>query len=106
MSRYLFIARYDSTGAQGVLAKGGRARATAIEKAAAGLGGRIETFDFSFGEDDVYTLCELPDNQSAAAFALAVSSTGLAHVRTVVLMTPQDIDAATRQSVDYAAPGT
>ena len=67
MSRYLFIARYDSAGAQGVLAKGGRARATAIEKAAADLGGRMETFDFAFGEDDVYTLCELPDNQSAAA---------------------------------------
>ncbi len=106
MSRYMFIARYDSAGAQGVLAKGGRARATAIEKATAALGGRMETFDFAFGEDDVYTLCELPDNQAAAAVALAVNSTGLVHVRTVVLMTPEDVDAATRQNVSYSAPGT
>ncbi len=106
MSRYLFIARYDSTGAQGVLAKGGRARASAIEKAVADLGGRMETFDFAFGKDDVYTLCELPDNQAAAAVALTVNSTGRAHVRTVVLMTPEDVDAATRQSVNYAAPGS
>ena len=105
MSRYLFIARYDSTGAQGVLAKGGRARATAIEKAAADLGGRMETFDFAFGEDDVYTLCELPDNKAAAAVALAVNSTGLAHVRTVVLISPEDVDAAAKQQVSYTAPG-
>ena len=106
MSRYLFIARYDSAGAQGVLAKGGRARATAIEKATADLGGRMVTFDFAFGEDDVFTLCELPDNKAAAAVALAVNATGLVHVRTVVLMSPEDVDAATRQSVSYAAPGT
>jgi uncharacterized protein with GYD domain len=106
MNRYMFIARYASTGAQGVVSKGGRARATAIEKAVADLGGHMETFDFAFGEDDVFTLCELPDNKAAAAIALAVNSAGLAHVRTVVLMSPEDIDAATKQSVTYAAPGT
>jgi uncharacterized protein with GYD domain len=106
MSRYLFIARYDSAGAQGVVAKGGTARAAAIEKAVADLGGRLESFDFAFGEDDVYTLCELPDNKAAAAVALTVNSSGLVHVRTVVLMAPEDIDDATRQTVHYAAPGT
>ena len=35
-----------------------------------------------------------------------MNSTGRAHVRTVVLMTPEDVDAATRQSVNYAAPGS
>ena len=106
MARYMYIARYDSTGIQGVLAKGGSARAAVIDKAAADAGGRMVTFDFAFGEDDVFTLCELPDNRAAAAIALAVNSAGLAHVRTVVLMTPEDVDAATRQSVTYSAPGT
>ena len=32
--------------------------------------------------------------------------TGLVHVRTVVLMSPEDVDAAARQSVNHAAPGT
>lgn len=105
MPRYMYIARYDSAGVQGVLAKGGSARASVIEKAAANAGGRMVTFDFAFGEDDVYTLCELPDNTAAAAVALAVNSTGLAHVRTVVLMTPEDVDAATKQQVSYTAPG-
>jgi uncharacterized protein with GYD domain len=105
MSRYMFIARYDSAGAKGVVSKGGTARAAVIEKLAADLGGRMETFDFAFGEDDVYTLVELPDNKAAAAVALAVNSTGLAHVRTVVLMSPEDVDAATKQTVNYTPPG-
>jgi len=63
------------------------------------------TFDFAFGEDDVFTLCELPDNKAAASVALAVNSTGLAHVRTVVLISPEDVDAAGNQDVSYAAPG-
>jgi uncharacterized protein with GYD domain len=106
MNRYMFIARYDSAGARGVVAKGGTARTAAIEKAAADMGGRMESFDFAFGEDDVYTLCELPDNKAAAAVALAVNSTGLAHVRTAVLMTPAEVDAATEQDVHYTPPGT
>jgi uncharacterized protein with GYD domain len=101
----MFIARYDSAGAKGVVAKGGSARAAVIEKLAADLGGRMETFDFAFGEDDVYTLVELPDNKAAAAVALAVNSTGLVHVRTVVLMTPAEVDAATKQDVGYTPPG-
>lgn len=105
MSRYMFIARYDSAGVKGVVSKGGTARAAVIEKLAADLGGRMETFDFAFGEDDVYTLVELPDNKAAAAVALAVNATGLAHVRTVVLMSPEDVDAATKQTVNYTPPG-
>jgi uncharacterized protein with GYD domain len=105
MSRYMFIARYDSAGIKGVMSKGGTARAAVIEKLAADLGGRMETFDFAFGEDDVYTLVELPDNKAAAAVALAVNATGLAHVRTVVLMSPEDVDAAIKQNVSYTPPG-
>lgn len=105
MPRYMFIARYDSAGAKGVLAKGGTARAGVIEKAAAASGGRMVTFDFAFGDDDVFTICELPDNKAAAALALTVNSTGLAHVRTVVLITPEDIDAASKQEVSYTGPG-
>ena len=105
MARYMFIARYASTGAKGVAKAGGSSRRSAIEKMAAGLGGRLETFDFAFGEDDVYTTVELPDNKTAAAVALAINSTGHTSVRTVVLMTPEDVDAAAAQTVDYVPPG-
>jgi uncharacterized protein with GYD domain len=105
MSRYMFIARYDSAGVQGVLSKGGSARAAVIEQAAKAAGGQMLSFDFAFGEDDVYTLLELPDNKAAAAMALAVNASGLTQVRTVVLISPADIDEATKQEVSYTPPG-
>lgn len=106
MPRYLFIAAYASDGAKGVLSKGGTARRAAVEKTVAGLGGRMETFDFAFGEDDGYTIAELPDNAAAAALGLTVNSDGRTRIRTVVLLTPEEVDAATQQNVTYAAPGT
>lgn len=106
MARFMFIARYAAEGAKGVLSRGGTARRSAIEKMVSGVGGRVETFDFAFGEDDVYTIVELPDNSAAAAVALAVNSDGRTHVNTVVLLTPEEVDSATNQKVDYPAPGT
>ena len=106
MPRYLFIANYASEGAKGVLAKGGSARRSAIEKSIADLGGRMESFDFAFGADDVYTIVDLQDNATAASLALTVNSDGRTHVRTVVLMTPEEIDAAGQRHVTYAGPGT
>jgi uncharacterized protein with GYD domain len=105
MARYMFIARYESSGMQGVLAKGGSARAKVIEDAATAAGGRMASFDFAFGDDDVFTVCELPDNRAAAALAMAVNASGLTHVRTVVLLTPEEVDAASKQDIRYTAPG-
>jgi uncharacterized protein with GYD domain len=105
MARYMFIARYDSGGVKGVVTAGGSARRAAIQKMAEEVGGHLETFDFAFGEDDVYTTVELPDNRTAAAVALTINSTGHTSVRTVVLMTPEDIDAAATQTVHYTPPG-
>lgn len=45
------------------------------------LGGRMEQAWFTFGEHDVTAVMELPDNVSAAAFAMATMAGG--SVRTV-----------------------
>jgi uncharacterized protein with GYD domain len=104
--RYLFIVNYAPEGAKALMAAGGSARRTAVEKAASGMGGRLETFDFAFGADDAYTIIELPDERAAAALALTVSGSGLTKVRVVVLLTPEDIDAAAQLRPDYAPPGS
>jgi uncharacterized protein with GYD domain len=105
MPRYLFVARYTQQGAQALLAAGGTARRAAIDKMATDLGGRLETYDFAFGDDDVYAIIELPDERTAAAAALAVNASGAARVRTVVLMTPEDVDATAQVHADYRPPG-
>jgi uncharacterized protein with GYD domain len=71
----------------------------------AGLGGKMESFYFAFGEHDAYIISELPDDVSVAAVALKVNSTGLASISTTVLLSPEDIDAASKKSVSYRGPG-
>ena len=105
MSKYLFEANYTSEGAKGILKDGGSARKAAIEKAVTGLGGRLEVFYFAFGGVDAYVIVDLPDNVTAAAMALAVNQSGLASTRTIVLLTPEETDAATKKTVSYRGPG-
>ena len=105
MAKFLFEAHYTPEGAKGIAKDGGSARRAAIENAVTGLGGRLETFYFAFGGVDAYVIVDLPDNVTAAAMALAVGQSGLASTRTVVLLTADEVDAATKKSVTYRGPG-
>jgi uncharacterized protein with GYD domain len=105
MAKFLFEAHYTPEGAKGIAKEGGSARRAAIEKAVTGLGGKLETFYFAFGGVDAYVIVDLPDNVTAAAMALAVGQTGLASTRTVVLLTADEVDTATKKSVVYRGPG-
>jgi len=105
MAKYLFIVSYTAEGAQGILMEGGSSRRSAIEALVSGRGGSLESFHFAFGSDDVYALADLPSRESAAALSLAVGASGSATVRTVVLIEPEEIDAATSSPVGYVGPG-
>ena len=105
MPRFLFEANYTPAGVKGVIKDGGSARRDAIAKAVAALGGKVESFNFAFGAVDAYVIADLPDNATAAAMALAVGQSGLASVRTVVLMTPEEVDGAVQKQVAYRGPG-
>jgi uncharacterized protein with GYD domain len=61
---------------------------------------------WAFGETDVYTIVELPDNATAAAVSMALSASGAGHCKTVVLLTAEEIDAAAKIDVGFRAPGT
>src|SRR4030095_10405105 len=104
MAKFLVIASYTAEGIKGIISKGGSARRDAVESMAKGLGGKVEAFYFGFGEGDAYVIVDLPDNVSAAAVGLAVSATGLASTKTIVLLTPEEIDKAAKTSVGYKPP--
>ena len=106
MPKFLVKARYTAAGAKGVQSAGGSNRRDAIASIAEGLGGGLESFYFAFGETDAYVVLELPDNRAAAAAAIAVGASGAAGSEVVVLLTPEDVDAAAGLSVDYRAPGS
>ena len=105
MPKYLWQVSYTSEGVKGVLKEGGTGRRAAIQKLAEGLGGRLESFYFAFGSDDVIVIADLPDQKSAAALGLAVNADGRAMLKTVVLLTPEEIDQAAKISIDYRPPG-
>jgi uncharacterized protein with GYD domain len=105
MPKFLVTASYSPDGVKGVLKTGGTARSNAVAKSVEGLGGTMESFYFAFGADDAIVIVDLPDNVAAAALGLAVSATGLAAVRTTVLLTPDELDQAASREVSYTPPG-
>jgi uncharacterized protein with GYD domain len=66
-------------------------RIAKVTPAIEAMGGRIEAAYYAFGDYDLVLICEMPDNASAAAFALAVGAGGtVASYRTTVLLTPDE----------------
>ena len=92
MPKYLFIGSYTAEGAKGVLKEGGTARRAATEKLVASLGGTVEAYYFGFGSDDFYLIADLPGNAAAAAGALTTAASGAVGTRTIVLLTPEELD--------------
>jgi uncharacterized protein with GYD domain len=106
MPKYLFEASYTQDGAKGVQSAGGSSRRDAVAHVAESVGGSLESFHFAFGDRDAYVIVDLPDNESATSVALTVNAAGGATVKTVVLLTPEEVDAAAKRSVDYRPPGS
>src|ERR1700761_3351993 len=104
MPKYLTMVSYTPEGIKGLVKEGGEARRAAVEKMLQKLGGRLEGFYFAFGENDAYVISEGPDNATAAAFSLAIT-TGAIRTKTVVLLTPEEVDHALSLRLDYHPPG-
>ena len=104
MPRFLVIARYEAQGARAVMAAGGTARRSAFAHAVLDLEGRLESFDYALGDADVYPIVELPDSAAAAALSLTITGGGVASIRTVVLLSPEELDRAAQLHPDYS-PG-
>jgi len=103
--KYLWKASYTTAGAKGVAAEGGSGRRDAVKRATESLGGTLEAFYFAFGDADVYVIADLPDNEAATAMALAVNSSGAVTLETTPLLTPEEVDAASKKSVEYRPAG-
>jgi len=106
VAKYLWEVSYTVEGMKGVLEEGGSSRRTMVEKLVQNMGGTLEGFYFAFGENDVYVLVDMPGNVDAAAVAMTVGAAGAASAKTVVLLTPEEIDQATKKTVEYRPPGS
>jgi uncharacterized protein with GYD domain len=105
MAKYLFQVSYTADGTKGLLKDGGSKRRTVVEEMIRAMGAKLESFYYALGETDVYAIVDVPDSVTVAAVSLAVNASGAASCKTTALMTPEEIDQATRKNVAYRAPG-
>ena len=106
MPKYLIHGSYTADGAKGLLKDGGSKRRAMVKTIVDKSGGKLESFYFAFGQADFYAIVELPDTATVAAFSLTVGASGAVTTSTTVLITPEEIDAASKKSVDYRPPGS
>ena len=105
MAKYLWQVSYTADGVRGLLKEGGTSRRAFVEQLVKEAGGNVEAFYFAFGEDDAYVIADLPNDATASAISLSVAASGGAHLKTVKLLLPEEIDDATQISVAYRPPG-
>ncbi len=105
MPKYLLEVSYLPEGAKGILKDGGTKRHQVVEASIKANGGNLEAFYFAFGKNDVYMIVDMPDPASVAAVNLVVNASGAARVETTVLLTPEEIDQASKKTVNYTPPG-
>ena len=106
MPKYLINGSYSVEGVKGVLAEGGTKRVAAVRQLFEASGGALESMYFTFGSDDFVIIAEGTDNVSAAGLGLMVAASGAVNIKTTVLLSPEEIDAATKQAMSYRPPGT
>ncbi|MEU5720799.1 GYD domain-containing protein [Micromonospora sp. NPDC047738] len=102
---FLLQSTYTIDGVKGLITDGGTRRAQVVRNTIEANGGRMDSLHFSFGKYDTYVLCDLPDHKSAAALAIAIRAAGGVDTRVIPLITPAEIDEATRAEPPYEPPG-
>jgi uncharacterized protein with GYD domain len=105
MAKYLIEASYTAEGVKGLLKEGGSSRRRKVEAAVKEHKGTVEAFYYAFGKSDVFSIIDLPDAMTAAAFSMAINQSGAVVLRMHPLMTPEEIDKAVKVAVHYQAPG-
>ena len=107
MAHYLLQVSYTPE-AWAALVKKPQDRIEAVRPAVAKLGGKIVCGYLAFGKYDLIAIIEMPNNVSAAAFAIAAAAGGaVSKIRTTPLMTTKEgMDAMKRASGTGYKPAT
>jgi uncharacterized protein with GYD domain len=105
MAKYLLTGSYTAEGLRGLQKDSATGRRDAVAQLVKSAGGSLETFYFAFGEDDVVTIVDMPDNTSISAISIAASASGFVKTRVTPLLTLAEVDTALKKSTTYRPPG-
>lgn len=106
MARYLTQVSYTS-GAMSNLISNPQDRGAVIRNLFQSLGGKVETFDFCFGEYHLVLIVEFPDNESVEAIMMAAYGSGAIKDFKITVLIPMEeaVRAMTRaHAAGYRPP--
>ena len=92
-------------GTKGLIKEGGSGRKAAVQKALEGVGGKVESMYYTFGTDDVFIICDVPDAITGLALSLTVNASGAVRISTTPLLTVEEVDAASKKAISYRPAG-
>ena len=106
MARYLAQLSYTSD-TMSHLISNPQDRGAVIRDLIQRLGGKVETFDFCFGDYHLVMIAEFPDNESVEAIMMAVYASGAAKEFKITVLIPMEeaVRAMTRaNAAGYKPP--
>ena len=106
MPRFLVQASYSNEGMAAMISNPAD-RAAVIRQLVESVGGKLESFDYAFGDYDLVAIGELPDNVTMAALSMAVLAGGAAKdLKTTPLLSVEEAMEAMHKagSVGYRPP--
>ncbi|MEZ5397545.1 MAG: GYD domain-containing protein [Bryobacterales bacterium] len=77
MPKFMGVAQYSSEGLSGLMEDGAAKRQRDVKAAIKTIGGKLEAFYFSLGNDDCIFIVDLPDTPSAAALSILAGASGV-----------------------------
>ena len=104
MPKYLCQGSYTEQGLKGLLKEGGSKRRAMVEQLVKEMGGKLEALYYAFGNDDFHIIFDLPSNVDMAAVAMVANASGAVKSRITVLMTPEEVDVASKKQVNFRPP--
>ncbi len=105
MPKYLYQGSYTDKGLKGLMKDGGSKRVDITRKAIESLGGKMEAYYFALGGTDFFIILEAPDNVKAITGSLIANASGTVKVNITVLVSPEEVDLAVKQTMDWSPPG-
>ena len=105
MPKYLYQGSYTDKGLQGLMKDGGSKRVEITKKAIESLGGKMETYYFALGGKDFFIIIEAPNNANAITGSLIANASGTVEVSITALVSPEEVDLAVKQTMDWSPPG-
>jgi uncharacterized protein with GYD domain len=104
MPKFLIRATYTVEGLRALKKDKAFNRVWAVKEAVASVGGKLDAFYWTLGEDEAILILDLPDEETAAALSMHVGAAGLVRTKTTRLLNLQDIEAALGKPVQYEVP--